>query len=186
MGTTSRQVVIGTLAVLGLTVGATQPAQGSPPSAFGLPGSGVRTDSPVLETLIRDASERSQTFRALVVAIEATDGIVYLRVGTCGRLRACLLHQISVAGPHRVLSILVDAQHHDLSLMGAIGHELQHALEVLGDVGIRTDVALFAFYKLHGFRVKGVIETRAAIAAGDAVRDEIRRSMAAAATPSCW
>jgi hypothetical protein len=185
MGTTSRQVVIGAFAVLGFTVGATQPAQGSPPSVFGLPGSGIRTDSPVLETLIRDASERSQTFRALVVAIEATDGIVYLRVGTCGRLRACLLHQISLAGPHRVMSILVEAQHHDLSLMGAIGHELQHALEVLGDVQIRTDAALFAFYRFHGLKMKGVIETRAAIAAGDAVRDEIRRSIAAAPPLSC-
>jgi hypothetical protein len=84
-----------------------------------------------------------------------------------------------------VLNIFVDAQHHDLSLMGAIGHELQHALEVLGDPQIRTDVALFAFYRLHGLRVKGVIETRAAIAAGDAVRDEIRRSMAAAPPLSC-
>jgi hypothetical protein len=117
-----------------------------------------------------------------VAAIEATDGIVYFRVGTCGRLRACLVHQISVAGTHRVLNIIVDAQHHDLSLMGAIGHELQHALEVLGDARIRTDAALFAFYKLHGLEVKGVIETRTAIAAGDAVRDEIRRSIATAPT----
>jgi hypothetical protein len=182
MGTTSLQAVIGALAALGLTcVGPiASAAQGLPATALGLDGSGIRTDSPVLGTLIRDASERSQTFRALVAAIEATDGLVYLRVGTCGRLRACLLHQISVAGPHRVLSIIVDAQHHDLSLMGAIGHELQHALEVLGDPRIRTDAALFAFYRLHGLKMKGVIETRAAIAVGDAVRDEIRRSIATA------
>jgi hypothetical protein len=180
MGTTSRQVIIGALAALGLTVGATLPAQGSPASAFDLPGSGIRTDNPVLKTLIRDASERSQTFRSLVAAIDATDGIVYFRVGTCGRLRACLLHRITVAGPHRVLTIVVDAQRHDLALTAAIGHELQHALEVLGDVRIRTDEALFAFYKIHGLKVKGVIETRAAIAAGDAVRDEVRRSIATA------
>jgi hypothetical protein len=115
-----------------------------------------------------------------VAAIEATDGIVYFRVGRCGRLRACLVHQISAAGPHRVLSIIVDAQHPDLSLMGAIGHELQHALEVLGDARIRTDEALFAFYKLHGVKLKGVFETREAVAAGDAVRDEVRRSIAKA------
>jgi hypothetical protein len=117
-----------------------------------------------------------------VAAIEATDGIVYFRIGTCGRLRACFLHQISVAGPHRVLSIIVDAQHHDPSLMGAIGHELQHALEVLGDARIRTDAAIRAFYKLRGREMKGVIETPAAIAAGDAVRDEVRRSIAKAPT----
>ena len=185
MGTTSRHAIIGALATLGLTVGSTLPAQSSPAPAFSLPGSGIRTGSPVLKTLIRDASERSQTFRGLVAAIEATDGLVYLRVGKCGRLRACFLHQITVAGPYRVLNIIVDAQHHDLSLMGAIGHELQHALEVLGDAQIRTDVALFAFYRLHGLKMKGVIETRAAIAAGDAVRDEIRRSMAATPARVC-
>ena len=180
MGTTSRQVVIGALATLRLTVGSTVPAQSSPAPAFGLPGSGIRTDSPVLDTLIGEASERSQTFRTLVAAIEATDGIVYLRVGTCGRLRACLLHQISVAGPLRVLTILVDAQHSDPSLMGAVGHELQHAREVLSDARIRTRGAILAFYKRYGTEIKGVIETRAAIAAGDAVRDEIRRSIATA------
>jgi len=179
MGTTSRQVVIGALAALGLTcVGPTASAQSL--RATAPQGSGIRTDSPVLKTLIRDASERSPMFRALVAAIEATDGIVYFRVGTCGRLRACLVHQISVAGPHRVLSIIVDTQRNDPSLMGTIGHELQHALEVLSDARIRTDAHLFAFYKLHGLKVKGVIETRAAIAVGETVRDEVNRSIATA------
>jgi len=179
MGTLSKQVAAVALAVLGLAcVAQTASAQTSTASTLGPDGLRVRTDSPVLGTLIRDASERSQTFRALLAAIDATDGIVYVSVGTCGRLRACLLHRITEAGPHRVLNIIVDAQHRDLALMGAIGHELRHALEVLGDFRIRTDVALFAFYKIHGLKVKGVIETRAAIAAGDAVRDEVHRSTA--------
>jgi hypothetical protein len=143
----------------------------------------IRTDNPVLKTLIRDASERSQTFRALVAAIDATDGIVYLRVGTCGRLRACLLHQISVAGPHRVLSIIVDEPHHDPSLMGAIGHELQHALEVLGDPTITTDEGIVAFYRFHGRRIRGVLETDAAIRVGDAVRAELRRAISPRSRP---
>ena len=143
----------------------------------GLPGSRIRTVSPILKALIRDASERSHTFRALVAAIDATDGIVYLRAGTCGRLRACLLHQISIAGPHRVLSIIVDAQHPDPSLMGAIGHELQHALEVLGDSTITTDVEIVAFYRFHARKIRGVLETDAAIRVGDAVRAELRRTI---------
>ena len=77
-----------------------------------------------------------------------------------------------------MLNIIVDAQHHHLALTSAMGHELQHALEVLGDARIRTDLDIFAFYKMHGLEVRGVIETRAAIAAGDAVRDEVHRSMA--------
>jgi len=182
MGTPSRHVVIVALATLGLTcVGPTvSAAQDSPASALGLHKSTIRTVSPVLRKLVGDASERSQTFRELVAAIDATDGLVYLTVGTCGRLRACLLHRMSVAGPHRVLNIIVDAQHHDLTLTAAIGHELKHALEVLGDARLRTDLDIFSFYKMHGVEVKGVIETRAAIAAGEAVRDEVSRSMATA------
>jgi hypothetical protein len=83
MGTPSRQIVIGALATLGLTcVGPIVSAHGSPASALGLHGSRIRTDSPVLRTLVRDASERSQTFRELVAAIDATNGLVYIRVGT--------------------------------------------------------------------------------------------------------
>ena len=83
MGTISRQVVIGAFAALGLTyAGLTVSAHGSPTSALGLHGSRIRMDNPVLRTLVRDASERSQTFRELVAAIDATDGLVYIRVGT--------------------------------------------------------------------------------------------------------
>jgi hypothetical protein len=89
MGTLSRHLVTAALATLGLTcVGPTASAQGAPASAPGLHKSRIRTESPVLRTLIRDASERSPTFRALVAAIDATDGLVYLKVGTCGRVRA--------------------------------------------------------------------------------------------------
>jgi hypothetical protein len=132
MGTTYGQVVIGALATLGLTcVGSTVFAQGGPASPLGLHGSRIRTDSPVLRTLVRDASKRSQTFRELVAAIDASDGIVYVRVGACGRLRACLLHRVGCAGRYRVLTILVDLKRPDVNLMGALGHELRHAVEVL-------------------------------------------------------
>jgi hypothetical protein len=178
MGTPSRHVVIGALATLGLTsVGPAVSAQGNPASAPGLLGSRIRTDAAVLRTLIRDASERSETFRELVATIDASDGIVYVRVGSCGRLRACLLHRVGLAGRYRVLTILVDLQHPDATLMGAIGHELRHAVEVLSDPRITSDAAVLAFYRRHGVRMRGVLETRVAIDTGDAVRNEVRRSM---------
>jgi hypothetical protein len=126
--------------------------------------------------LIHAASERSETFRRLVAAIDASDGLVYVSVGTCGSPRACLLHRVALAGPSRVLNIVVDVERHDVALTAAIGHELQHALEVLGDTRVRTDVDIFAFYTMHGVKLNGVIETHAAIAAGNAVRDEVHRS----------
>ena len=143
----------------------------------GLPGSRIRTESLVLRTLIRDGSERSQTFRALVAAIDATDGLVYLSVGTCGRLRACLLHQVTLAGEYRVLNILVNLRPPSMDPTPAIGHELQHVLEVLGDSTITTDAGIVAFYRFHARKIRGVLETDAAIRVGDAVRAELRRTI---------
>ena len=47
---------------------------------------------------------------------------------------------------------------------------------MLRDTRIRNDVDIFAFYTMHRLELNGVIETRAAIAAGEAVRDEVHRS----------
>ena len=84
----------------------------------------VRSAHPLIADLVREAAERSRTFHMLVAAIDATDGLVYLNAGTCGRLRACLLHRVTVAGPSRVLNIVVDVRRHDIVLAAAIGHEL--------------------------------------------------------------
>jgi hypothetical protein len=176
MGTLSRQLVVGALAAFGFACGTQHAFAQSNPATPGQLASRVRTANPIIRALMHDASERSETFRRLVASIERTDGLVYLNVGTCGRIRACLLHQVTVAGPSRVLNIIVDVRRHDLALAAAIGHELQHALEVLGDARIRTDIDIFAYYTLHGLEVRGVIETRAAIATGEAVGDEVHRS----------
>jgi len=180
----SRQVAIGAVATLGLACTAqTAFAQSSAAPALGAPESRVRTHSPIIRALIHAASEKSKTFRGLVAAIDASDGLVYLNVGTCGRVRACFLHRVTLAGPSRVLHIVVDVRPNDLALTAAIGHELQHALEVLGDTRIRTDLDIVAFYARHGLKLTGLngaIETDAAIAAGDAVRDELQHSRAAA------
>jgi hypothetical protein len=90
------------------------------------------------------------------------------------------LHRVEFAGRYRVLTILVDVQRPDVNLIGAIGHELRHAVEVLSDPAITSDAAVLAFYRRYGVRIRGVLETRVAIDTGDAVRDEVRRSMAAA------
>lgn len=126
---------------------------------------------------IKDATARSKTFRGLVEQIGSTDGIVYVAEGECGHgVRACLITLITLAGPNRVLRILVDPQKADRELMGSIGHELQHAVEVLSHRGIRSSNAMILFYLTtanvgpHSNR----FETYAAIEAGNAVRTELR------------
>ena len=103
------------------------------------PGARVRGASPRVAALILEAAAHSDTFRQLVDQIGKTDGIVLIREGRCGLgVRACLLHAITIAGPNRMLFILVDARPSDCDLMGSIGHELQHAVEVLSDRQVRT------------------------------------------------
>ena len=62
------------------------------------------------------------------------------------RRAACLLLTITMlAGP--VLRILVDPRKSDRDLMGSIGHELRHALEVLSHRTVRSDSAMILLFK---------------------------------------
>jgi hypothetical protein len=105
----------------------------------------VRTSNADIAALIRHASERSTSFRTLIDAITASDGIVLIEEGKCGRgMRACFV-TVTMAGPPRMLWVKLGLQGVDCDLMGLIGHELQHTVEVLGDPSVtdRTSDVLF-------------------------------------------
>ena len=99
---------------------------------------------PVVASLVEEASRASETFRQLVAAIDRTNGLVYVEPGTCRHgFHACLTLSVQVAGPHRILRILLNL-HRELSeLIGALGHELQHALEVLSNPRLTTTQAAY-------------------------------------------
>ena len=80
------------------------------------------------------------------------------------------------AGPNRILRIQVDTRKGDWDLMGSIGHELRHAVEVLGDPTVTSNAAMSFFYERRGRRgTKSSFETEAAVETGHAVRSEVRR-----------
>src|SRR5215467_13001210 len=103
--------------------------------------------NPAVASLIEEASRTSATFHQLVAAIDGTNGLVYVEPGQCRHgVHACLTLSVKVAGPHRILRILLDL-HRELSeLIGALGHELQHALELLGDLRVTNTPAAYLFY----------------------------------------
>ena len=137
----------------------------------------VRSTNPVIASALAEADSRSETFRNMVRAIEGTDGIVYVEKGTCRRgVHACLSLSIVSAGGFRLLRILVDGIGSALELMATIGHELQHALEVLGEPSVTTMAAAFNFYQRVAPTTRPAFETPAAIKAGIAVFDELSRS----------
>ena len=138
---------------------------------------GVRSSSAVLAALIALATEQSATFRGLIEAINASDGIVYVEVGECGHyVRSCLVG-VSAAGRFRVLWIETDTDRSNLDLAASIGHELQHAVEILRDSNVRSSAGMYSYYSRFGRRARGpsAFETTAAIDAGNAVRQEIRQ-----------
>lgn len=138
----------------------------------------IRTSSPGLAALIRTGTDVSPTLRRLIESIEASDGIVYIEQGYCGneRIRACLAHRITITGENRMLYVFVDDSRAKVHLLGAIGHELQHALEVLSDPTVRTGPAVERLYRTRGMQVNGAFETYEAMDVGHAVRKELVRA----------
>jgi len=134
----------------------------------------VRSGETMIAQLIADAQAASVTFRGLVAAIDATNGIVYVESGQCRRSRACLVHSIQVAGPHRILRVIVNTRRDREGLTGAIGHELQHAMEVLSEPGITTSQGMF--FRLFGMSmgITGQLESKEAVEVGIQIEHEMR------------
>jgi hypothetical protein len=129
----------------------------------------VRSENPSMTAVIVEAAERSATFRRLIETIDATDGIVYVVAGRCGHgVPACLALSVTAAGRHRLLRILVEPHKYDKNchLMAAIGHELQHAIELLSEPNVRDYHAAYSLFDRIGKTAIGRFETEAAQQAG--------------------
>jgi len=136
----------------------------------------VRSSNSSLIALIARATQQSATFRGLVDTINASDGIVYVEAGRCRYSRACLTG-VSTAGEYRMLWVTIDTRRVDSELIASIGHELQHAIEILSNPDVRSTAAMYIFYSRFAERVgtgRGAFETAAATKVGNAVREEIR------------
>ena len=146
----------------------------------------VRSSSAFIRQVIADAIAASPTFRKLVSAIGATDGIVYIEEGLCGHgVRACLSLDVTSAAGYRFLRVLVElpdaaSRKARLDLMGTLGHELWHSLEVLADRGLTTSAAIFQFYAREVPTSNRSFETAGAISTGRKVRNEVGRVTAVA------
>lgn len=137
----------------------------------------VRSTNPVIRALMTEAASLSRTFRRLLETIEGTNGIVYVESGGCGHgVRACLTMSVIPAGRYRMLRILIDMRQKPRDLMGSIGHELRHAIEVLENRALVDTAGFYLFYAKGSVDNGRPFETRDAIEAGFAVRNEIESS----------
>jgi hypothetical protein len=137
----------------------------------------IRGSSPALVEAIDRAMQQSPTFKQLVTAIAATDGVVYVHYGECKRnVLACLVLAVERAGPYRILQIRVDPRRKGHDLMVSIGHELMHALELFNEPTVVNHSTAHNFYERTAPRRGSSFETQAAIAIGLKIRGELRQS----------
>jgi hypothetical protein len=153
-----------------------------PTPAVGETMSRVRSSDRSIVDLIEQATKHSPTLTRLVATVEASNGIVYVEPGVCPQgLPACLNLWMLTSGSTRYMRIVLDRRRldSDLTLMGAVGHELQHAIEVLSDRSVTDSDKMFFFYRRYAPTRRDRFETQAAIKAGDAVEHELRNWRAA-------
>ena len=180
--TSTRALGVAVVAAVILWADPIYATQGQEPTNRDRPGApaaaGVRTEDAGLSLLIRRATSQSPTFRRFVEAIQATDGIVYVARGRCGHsVRACLPLWMAVAGPNRILRVVVEEGTPDRDAMASIAHELTHALEVLAEPSVRNGFGMLALYKRNGAVQGETFETKAAVDTGDAVYRELKHRL---------
>lgn len=151
-----------------------------------LAGSRIRCVGPIATGFVKKGRERSPTFRKLVEELESSDWIVFVQRGSCrlAGVTGCLLHQVGRYNSLRYLRVVVSAPFgSDDETIATIGHELQHAVEVVRAPGISNAGDIRQLYRRIGFvsvrrRVAGEIgeayETGNAIRAGATVLRELR------------
>ncbi len=141
-------------------------------------GPRIRPQDPRSAQLLRDGMARSATFRALVDQIEASQVFVYVQVSPF--IKASLAGQLTwmtQAGPYRYLRATISPDQTSNQAIASLGHELQHAVEVMGDTNVVSEQTLVSLYKRIGQPSSAVAtsgwETIAAQEAGFQVRREL-------------
>jgi hypothetical protein len=127
--------------------------------------------------LLLEGLERSATIRAIAERLEQRDVIVYvqmqpaLRKGLAGTMT-----WLAATESHRYVRISLNPEMMHDSLIAALGHELQHALEVAEAPSIVDTASLQAYYEQHGMSTDKHIngwDSMAARVAGEDVRREL-------------
>jgi hypothetical protein len=108
----------------------------------------VRSTERFMIALVREGYERSPTFRELVDTLQQSNVIVLVQPAACagGRIRSCL---VAVEGSERErqIRIKVDPQHTTNDrLIAAVGHELQHAVEIAEHPDVINGPGALALY----------------------------------------
>ena len=148
----------------------------------------LRPLDPSLRAVLEAGRQYSPTFKALVDRLEAGTLVVYVQYGQLqSRIQGRLVF-LSAIGPRRYVLVELARELDAARLIAIVGHELQHAVEVLEQPDI-VDQATFAdAFSRAGFRRRHLadggigIDTAAAVVAGRQVWREVGGSTVTLAT----
>jgi hypothetical protein len=141
-------------------------------------GPHVRTLDSRFHVLFVEGARRSLTFRTLVDRLNHSTVFVYVEYRL---LPGNLSGRLTFVGkareyPWRYLRIEIECRQSTVSQIAALGHELQHAVEIADTAAAVDQRSIQALYGTIGFATDSSrrrFETDAARAAGDRVRQEL-------------
>ena len=131
--------------------------------------------------LIRRGTEASQTFRHLVMSIEASDLIVYIQCGQPLRIGVVGVTRLATrAGGYRYVRVSIDHGVSGDEAVAILGHELYHVTELAAAPAVVDSAGVRELYMTLGHRTctddPPCFDTTAARQAGDGVLRELRKS----------
>ncbi len=138
----------------------------------------IRPQDARLVAVLRQGAERSETFRALVDRIEASNVFVYLALSPVMKSSlAGKLNWMTRSGEYRYLRATINTEQNPDQMIATVAHELQHVVEVIEDEQVSDQRSLQELYKRIGRpSISGVAtgwETEAAQQIGVRVRREL-------------
>jgi len=138
----------------------------------------IRTTSPLIHSVLADASEKSPTLRSVVQRIAESNIIVHL---TCEQFKTVMINGrtlwVEANGDARYLRVQIDCMLPRANFVAILGHELQHVAEVADRPEVIDERSFVKLFETIGFatcrnKVMEQFETDDATAVGRRVRDE--------------
>ena len=144
----------------------------------------VRTSDAPLRLALASCYDQSPTCRHLIETIDASTTIAMVRIGYCKSISgtsASCLHFMVDSGGFRYLRITMDPALRGETLVAMLGHELQHAVEIVRAPEVTSLETMRTLYSRIGYsrdryRVQDEWETAEAKQVADAVEGELRQA----------
>jgi hypothetical protein len=117
------------------------------------PARHVRTFDPNLSALIAEPKRRSPLLRTLVDRLNRSTVFVYIETGLLPGQLSGRLTFVGSGQQWRDLRIEIECRQSTASQVAALGHELQHAIEIANETAALDPGAIRALYGTIGFAV---------------------------------